>query len=130
MPGDEIELKSSEKIPNGRYGVEPFVNARRISQPTEWLQPSVLQIQNENSPFLLKISGVKFHDGFDGDNYTQIALAFDQTVTVTESFYPKLSMTKIISDLGGSLGFWLGLGAVQLCLNVFNYLPRLMKCKK
>ena len=43
----------------------------------------VLQIQNENSPFLLKISGVKVHDGLDDDDFTQIALAFDQTVTVS-----------------------------------------------
>ena len=76
----------------------------------------------------LKIFGVKVHDGLDDEDFTQIALAFDQTVAITESFYPKLSMTNIISDLGGSLGFWLGLGAVQLCLNVLNYLPRLI-CK-
>ena len=47
LPGDEIELKCIEKIPEGRYGVEPNINARRISQPTEWLQPQVIEIKNE-----------------------------------------------------------------------------------
>ena len=47
LPGDEIELKCIEKIPEGRYGVEPNINARRISQPTEWLQPQVIEINDE-----------------------------------------------------------------------------------
>ena len=42
------------------------------------------------------------------------ALTYDQTVEITESFYPSLSFTKLFSDLGGSLGFWLGLGLIQL----------------
>ena len=47
LPGDEIELKCIEKIPEGRYGVEPNINARRISQPTEWLQPQVIEIKDQ-----------------------------------------------------------------------------------
>ena len=47
LPGDEIELVSNDKIPNGRYGLEPFVNSRRISQPTEWLQPNIVEIQDK-----------------------------------------------------------------------------------
>ena len=54
--------------------------------------------------------------------FSVIQLTFDQTVTITESFYPGISPTKIFSDLGGSLGLWLGVGAIQLCINAIEYL--------
>ena len=45
-------------------------------------------------------------------------MTFDQTVTITESFYPSPSFTRLFAELGGSLGLWLGVGIVQL----FSYL--------
>ena len=60
-------------------------------------------------------------------NNTKIQMTFDQTVTVTESFYAGISPTRIFSDLGGSLGLWLGLGAIQLCLNAIEYLSLIFK---
>ena len=60
-------------------------------------------------------------------NDTKINMTFDQTVTVTESFYAGISPTRIFSDLGGSLGLWLGLGAIQLCLNAIEYLSLILK---
>ena len=51
-------------------------------------------------------------------------LTFDETVEVTEYFYPPITspntFTKLFSDLGGSMGLWLGLGLLQLCFNVIN----------
>ena len=38
----------------------------------------------------------------------------DQEVTITESYIPEFSVSTFIADLGGSLGLWLGVGAVQL----------------
>ena len=55
-------------------------------------------------------------------NYTYLWLVFDQRIHVTESFYPKVSLSKFFSDLGGSLGLWLGVGAVQLFLHGFNFI--------
>ena len=63
-------------------------------------------------------------------NNTKIQMTFDQTVTITESFYPGISPTRIFSDLGGSLVLWLGLGAIQgaqLCLNAIEYLSLILK---
>ena len=60
-------------------------------------------------------------------NETKIQMTFDQTVTVTESFYAGISPTRIFSDLGGSLGLWLGLGAIQLCQNAIEYLSLILK---
>ena len=43
-----------------------------------------------------------------------ISLMIDQEVTITESYIPEFSVTTFFADLGGSLGLWLGVGAVQL----------------
>ena len=43
-----------------------------------------------------------------------IALSFNQEATVTESYIPEFSFAHFIADLGGSLGLWLGVGAVQI----------------
>ena len=37
-----------------------------------------------------------------------------QEVMVTESFYPAFSPLSFITMMGGALGLWLGVGAVQL----------------
>ena len=45
---------------------------------------------------------------------TFIDLTFDQTVIITEHFYPDFSLVDFLSRLGGSLGLWLGLGVMQI----------------
>ena len=49
-----------------------------------------------------------------------VEVTLDQVVTVTESRYPKMSFTKLLSDIGGSLGIWLGMGIIQLCVILVN----------
>ena len=43
-----------------------------------------------------------------------IVLTMNQEVTITESFIPEFSISSFFVDFGGSLGLWLGVGAVQL----------------
>ena len=50
----------------------------------------------------------------DYRNRTAFAFTIDQTVIITESFYPKFKLPKFLSDTGGAVGLWLGLGMVQL----------------
>ena len=54
--------------------------------------------------------------------YSVLDITLDQVVTVTESNYPKMSFTKFFSDIGGSLGLWLGMGIIQLCVIAVNLL--------
>ena len=64
---------------------------------------------------------------------TQFDLTFDQTVTITESFYPSPSFTRLFAELGGSLGLWLGVGAVQLfslSLQFVTYLKSKFRSKR
>ena len=50
------------------------------------------------------------------ENYiTRIMITFDQTVSITESFYPALSISELFSDMGGSIGLWLGVGLLNIC---------------
>ena len=51
---------------------------------------------------------------------TIVKLTLDQTVAITESFYSPLSWTKLFTDLGGSLGLWLGVGMTQLFVSLVN----------
>ena len=48
------------------------------------------------------------------NNYSELDISIDQTVSVEEYFYPEFSMADFLSSLGGSLGLWLGVGVVQI----------------
>ena len=54
--------------------------------------------------------------------FSTFDVTLDQMVTVTESRYPELSFTKLLSEIGGSLGIWLGMGIIQLCVIFVNLL--------
>ena len=43
-----------------------------------------------------------------------IRFFFNEETTITESYIPEFSLATYFADLGGSLGLWLGVGAVQL----------------
>lgn len=43
-----------------------------------------------------------------------IYLTIDQTVDITEHYYPEFSISNFLSSVGGSLGLWLGVGVVQI----------------
>ena len=73
---------------------------------------------------------MKVDEGLLDEKATDIQLTFDQTVTITESFYPGISPTKIFSDLGGSLGLWLGVGVVQILGGVYKILLWTKKKKR
>ena len=45
---------------------------------------------------------------------TKFDFTLDQTVTITEAYYPKFSLLDFLSKTGGAVGLWLGLGMVQL----------------
>ena len=62
--------------------------------------------------FILKVKGVMTEHERSRDNI--ITIFFDQTVDVTEYYYPQFSLTDFLSNVGGCLGLWLGLGVIQM----------------
>ena len=46
--------------------------------------------------------------------YSTIHLAMEQDVEVTEYYFPEFSLSNFLSNLGGILGLWLGVGVMQL----------------
>ena len=59
--------------------------------------------------------------------YSKIDIAFSDTVTVTKNVFPKFNPAEFLSELGGSMGFWLGLGVVQTLELVFCFVRRAFK---
>ena len=54
--------------------------------------------------------------------YSKFELTLDQSVLITRSFYPTLSISKLFSEFGGAMGLWLGVGIIQMfgyCINIF-----------
>ena len=46
IPGEELELKCIESIPDGKYALEPHLNSKLVSQPSKWLSPTVVEVTN------------------------------------------------------------------------------------
>ena len=49
------------------------------------------------------------------------SFTLNQKVSVTESYIPEFSLSAFFASLGGSLGLWLGVGAVQLLSNFMSF---------
>ncbi len=56
-----------------------------------------------------------------------IRMNIDPLVEITESYFPDFSLSGFLADCGGSLGLWMGLGAVQLISNAEADLFSMMK---
>lgn len=77
----------------------------------------------------MKISGALISDAKEKDaDATQLSkfeITIEQEITVTESFYATVSFTKLLTELGGSLGLWLGVGINELWGHGANFVVSL-----
>ena len=48
------------------------------------------------------------------DDFSGFGFSISHKIEVTESYIPDFSFTTFLAGLGGSLGLWLGVGAVQI----------------
>ena len=56
------------------------------------------------------------------ENFSGFSFTLNQDIYVEESFIPPFSVSTFFADLGGSLGLWLGVGAVQLLISGVSFL--------
>ena len=63
--------------------------------------------------------------------YEGVSLSFKEDIQVTTTSFVPFNTVKFLCDIGGMLGLWLGLGAVQLGELVIHTIQlSLKKCKK
>ena len=74
----------------------------------------------------LKVSGslIQSTDFF----MTAFVITINQDVRIMEYFYPTFSFSKFLSDFGGCLGLWLGLGTFQIATHIIEIFT-IMKSK-
>lgn len=93
------------------------------------LSTKVLQSLAKINQYLIffKIRGSMVSNERTDSALSTFDVTLDQVVTVTESRYPKMSFAKFFSDLGGSLGLWLGIGFIQIGVLLVNLVSKLRK---
>ena len=73
-----------------------------------------------STPKIFKVSAIML-DSYTSED-TGFSFAINQQVDVTEYFIPEFSVSTFLAELGGSIGLWLGVGAVQLLSNVVHFI--------
>ena len=61
-----------------------------------------------------QMSGTHISTTYLTASYSQFSLTFSQTVTLDVSEYPVFELARFLTELGGAMGFWFGIGIVQL----------------
>ena len=69
----------------------------------------------------LKVSG-SLIQRTDFPRTTVFVITINQDVQITEYFYPSFSFSKFLSDFGGCVGLWLGLGTLQIATHAMEIL--------
>ena len=78
-------------------------------------------------PCIHTISSVTFlTEGKYFDNVSVLELMLPETMLVTKNSYPSFSLVELFAGLGGSMGLWLGLGALQLLQGLQQLVRRSM----
>ena len=58
---------------------------------------------------------------------SKFEITIEDVVIITEFFYPTMTLSDFLSKVGGTVGLWLGMGAVQLYIYCNNFLFMFLK---
>ena len=54
--------------------------------------------------------------------WSKFDITIKDTVMITELYYPTMTLSSFLSQVGGTIGLWLGMGAIQLFIYCNNLL--------
>ena len=54
--------------------------------------------------------------------WSKFDITIEDTVMITELYYPTMTLSSFLSQVGGTIGLWLGMGAIQLFIYCNNLL--------
>ena len=52
--------------------------------------------------------------------WSKFDITIEDTVMITELYYPTMTLSSFLSQVGGTIGLWLGMGAIQLFIYFNN----------
>ena len=55
-------------------------------------------------------------------NVSKFDITIEEAVILTELYYPSMTLSDFLSQVGGTIGLWLGMGAIQLFIYCNNFL--------
>ena len=81
-----------------------------------------LKIKRSSMFVFNQISGRIIDSLNEFNNNSWVIFSIDQKVKTKEFYFPHFSPETFLAELGGSLGLWLGVGAVQILSGVYKIL--------
>ena len=111
-----------------KFGILPFWATANLSEVT----PSAGQLSSEALAELkdlfdgtresdcarpcreTTVIGTEISQVCTANNHSSLHFTLDQIITLYDSDFPGFGWVSLLTDLGGSLGLWLGLGVAQL----------------
>ena len=70
------------------------------------------------------VIGTELSQVCTGKNLSSLHFTLDQIITLYDSDFPGFGWVSLLTDLGGSLGLWLGLGVAQLVEIILDWITK------
>ena len=71
------------------------------------------------------VTSVFLDEKYDSIKKSRIDITFSNKVVITVTYFPRFSIASFMSELGGSMGMWLGLGVVQTMEKMLSLVCRI-----
>ena len=111
-----------------KFGILPFWATGNLSEVTRAAPELSSEVQAELKDLFdgtresdcerpcrsTRVIGTELSQVCTAKNHSSLHLTLDQTLTLYDSDFPGFGWVSLLTDLGGSLGLWLGLGVAQL----------------
>ena len=77
--------------------------------------------------FFIQVTGALISE-VEKEESSWIEIKFEKKVMITRSFYPSVDYPNLLTNIGGALGLWLGVGVIQLLSYGMNLISFMNLC--